>query len=93
MLVFRHYMRSGRFRQESRITTNIAHLSASRFASIEFPLPPLNEQELIVNEAERQLSIIDDLTAVVSTEVNRSLGLRRSVLAAAFSGRLIGAIT
>ncbi len=36
LAVFRHYMRSRRFMRESRITTNIAHLSAKRFSAVEF---------------------------------------------------------
>jgi len=34
-----HHMHSGRFTRESRITTNIAHLSAARFKPVEFPVP------------------------------------------------------
>lgn len=45
LLVFRHYMHSGRFTREVRITTNIAHLSSSRFKRIEFPVPPIVDQE------------------------------------------------
>jgi type I restriction enzyme S subunit len=37
LLVFRRHMRAGRFKRESRITTNIAHLSAARLKPIEFP--------------------------------------------------------
>ncbi len=51
LLVFRHYMHSGRFSREGKITTNIAHLSAGRFSKIEFPLPPLDEQREIVDRA------------------------------------------
>ncbi len=56
LLVFRHYMHSGRFTREVRITTNIADLSASRFKSIESPIPPLPEQQHIVEVAYRDLS-------------------------------------
>jgi restriction endonuclease S subunit len=45
LLVFRRHMHAGRFARESRITTNIAHLSASRLKPIEFPIPPLEEQK------------------------------------------------
>lgn len=40
LLVFRHYMHSGRFKRESRITTNIGHLTQVRFVEMEFPIPP-----------------------------------------------------
>jgi type I restriction enzyme S subunit len=39
LLVFRHYMQSGRFKRASRITTNIGHLTQVRFLPIPFPVP------------------------------------------------------
>ena len=56
LIVFRHHMHVGRFTQESRITTNIAHLSAGRFKTVEFPVPPLSEQKKIIKLADEQLS-------------------------------------
>ena len=44
LLVFRRHMHMGRFQQESRITTNIAHLALGRFRTVEFPVPPLEVQ-------------------------------------------------
>jgi type I restriction enzyme, S subunit len=59
LAVFRHHMRSRRFMRESRITTNIAHLSAKRFSTVEFPVPPLAEQRRIVALLEEQFSRLD----------------------------------
>jgi type I restriction enzyme S subunit len=59
LAVFRHYMRSRRFMRESRITTNIAHLSATRFSTVEFPVPPVAEQRRIVAAIEEQFSRLD----------------------------------
>jgi len=56
LAVFRHLLHSRRFMREARITTNIAHLSSTRFASVEFPLPPTAEQERIVAAVEEHLS-------------------------------------
>jgi type I restriction enzyme S subunit len=63
LVVFRAYMRTGRFRQEAQQTTNIAHLSVGRLAVIEFPLPPLSEQERIVAKVEELMKLCDDLDA------------------------------
>jgi type I restriction enzyme S subunit len=82
-------MRSGRFTRESRITTNIAHLSASRLKPIEFPLPPLAEQARIVAEVERQLSDLRACERSVEAGLERSAALRRAVLKAAFAGQLV----
>ena len=58
LVVFRHHMHSGRFTRESRITTNIAHLSAARFKPVEFPVPPIEEQRRIVEELDRLSSVM-----------------------------------
>lgn len=59
LLLFRHHLHSRRFMREARITTNIAHLSSSRFASVEFPVPPLSEQQRIVAAIEEHFSRLD----------------------------------
>ena len=59
LLVFRHYMHSGRFMREGKITTNIAHLSARRFSKIEFPLPSLEEQQEIVDRSNQRFAFAD----------------------------------
>ena len=48
LIVFRAQLDSLRYKRIATITTNIAHLSVSRFAQVEFPLPPLAEQKRIV---------------------------------------------
>lgn len=75
--------------REGTITTNIAHLSAGRFAKIEFPLPPLKEHQEIVAEVERRLSVIDELEATVEANLTRADHLRQAVLQRAFSGVLV----
>ncbi len=88
LLVFRRHMRAGRFKRESRITTNIAHLSAARLKTVEFPIPLLEEQRRIVSAANRQLSAVKRLADELVTTKVRQANLRRSLLAAAFSGDL-----
>ncbi|WP_082554123.1 restriction endonuclease subunit S [Aeromicrobium sp. Root495] len=88
LLVFRRHMRAGRFRRESRITTNIAHLSAARLKPVEFPIPPLEDQQRMVSVANRQLNAVKRLTDELATAKAHQANLRRSLLAAAFSGRL-----
>ena len=89
LVVFRGYMRTGRFTQESRITTNIAHLSATRFKQVEFPVPPPEEQFRIVAEVDRELSFIDACERTIDAGLARSAALRRSILKAAFEGKLV----
>jgi type I restriction enzyme S subunit len=74
LLVFRRHMHMGRFMQESRVTTNIAHLALVRFKTVEFPVPPLDDQRRIVDELERRLSHI----AAAERALARSAALLRT---------------
>lgn len=89
LLVFRHYMHSGRFRTEGTITTNIAHLGAGRFAEIEFPLPSLSEQHEIVRRVEALFAFADRLEARYNAARTRVDGLTPALLAKAFRGELV----
>lgn len=53
------------------------------------PIPPLDAQRRIVAEVERQMSLIDALTASVNHALKHSSMLRRAVLEQAFRGELV----
>lgn len=86
LTVFRHHMHSGRFAQESRITTNIAHLSATRFKSVEFPVPPLAEQRRIVELLEDHLSRLDAARGYLDQATRRAISLLAALRSEARSG-------
>ena len=56
---------------------------------LEIPLPSLAEQERIVAETERRLSVVEELEAVASANLQRGTRLRQSILQRAFEGELI----
>ena len=89
LLVFRHYLHSGRFRRSVNITTSIAHLAAERFEPIEFPLPPEAEQAVIVDNASALLGRLTHLEAELQSQRSASRALREATLKAAFSGQLV----
>lgn len=64
------------------------NLNTTIIKAINVPIPPLAEQQRIVAETERRLSMIEELEAVTSTELRRATRLRQSILRQAFSGRL-----
>ena len=53
------------------------------------PLPPITEQEQIVAEVERCLSITDEVEKTITAELTRAERLRQSILKDAFSGKLV----
>lgn len=52
------------------------------------PIPPLAEQQRIVAEAERRLSVVEELETVVNANIQRATRLRQSILQRAFEGKL-----
>jgi type I restriction enzyme, S subunit len=86
LAVFRHHMHSGRFTRESRITTNIAHLSIGRLQTVEFPVPPLDEQRRIVDLLEDHLSRLNAAGAYLAASKRRIVALKRSALDLHFGG-------
>lgn len=89
LLVFRHYLHAKRFKQESQITTNIAHLSSGRFSVIEFPLPPIDEQREIVRRALTALDSTVDAKLVFEQQKADAARLRQAILKYAFEGTLV----
>jgi len=54
------------------------------------PLPtPLAEQTRIVAEVERRLSVVEELEAMVSANLQRATRLQQSILEKAFAGHLL----
>ena len=89
LVVFRAQLHARRYMRIAQITTNIAHLGAGRFAEIEFPLPPTEEQRRIADEVERLMSIANSVEAALSHQQGRATRLRQSILKWAFGGRLV----
>lgn len=83
-IVFRSHVRTGVFRKLGSITTNIGHLTLEKLKAAPFPLPPFAEQNRIVAEVDRRLSIVREVEAEVDANLKRAQSLRQSILAKAF---------
>jgi type I restriction enzyme S subunit len=92
LVVFRHFYLNGIFAEVAG-GVGINHLSADKFSAIPLPIPPLPEQQRIVAEVERRLSVIDELDALVNANLQRATRLRQAILQQAFEGRLLGKYT
>jgi type I restriction enzyme S subunit len=65
--------------------TTRLRLTLPIFREMPVPLPPLAEQERIVEEVERRLSVMEEMEATVSTNLQRTTRLRQSILQKAFN--------
>jgi type I restriction enzyme S subunit len=68
--------------------SGMVHITKKKFEAIPIQVPPLPEQHQIVAILEEQLSRLDAALAVADTIEKRSAALRRSLLHAAFTGKL-----
>jgi type I restriction enzyme S subunit len=64
-------------------------LNKGRVQALPLPVPPLAEQEEIVDEVERRLSVIDEIEKQVNAGLKRAERLRQAILKKAFEGRLV----
>ena len=88
LLLFRYYLHSQRFQWIAKWTVNIAHLGASRFAEMDFPLPPANEQKRIVKTIDELFTKLDAGVLALKRVKAKLKRYRASVLKAAVSGKL-----
>ena len=65
------------------------HLSFEQLRMTAILLPPYAEQQRIVAEVERRLSVVEELEAVVNANLQRAIRLRQSILQRAFEGTLL----
>jgi type I restriction enzyme S subunit len=70
-------------------TSGLHTLSTGKVKSVELCLPDPATQSLLVQEAQRRLSRIDAAEQSVAASIRKTKDLRRSLLVAAFSGKLV----
>jgi type I restriction enzyme, S subunit len=71
-------------------TTGRKKLVKSVLMDAPFALPPLEEQQRIVSDVERRLSVTTAVEEMVRTGLQHSDRLRQAILKQAFKGKLIG---
>jgi type I restriction enzyme, S subunit len=69
--------------------TTIKHLTGRELKKIEIPLPPIKEQQLIVDELESKLTVCDKIEETISQSLQQAEILRQSILKKAFEGKLV----
>lgn len=74
---------------QAKATAGQFNLTLEICRDLPLPLPPFAEQERIVAEVERCLSIVEELEVVVDRNLKRADRLRQAILKRAFEGRLV----
>lgn len=72
--------------RKAKTTAGQTNLTLDLCRRLPIPLPPLAEQERIVAEVDRRLSLIRGVQAEVDANLKRAQALRQSVLCKSFSG-------
>jgi len=78
----------GRLISHAKWAVNQASINQQDVKRTPIPLPSLAEQERIVAEVERRISVMDELEATVKANLQRATRLRQSILQQAFNGEL-----
>ena len=72
------------FLREGKQTTNLASINLTKLSAFPVPLPPNVEQNRIVAEVDRRLSLVREVEAQVEANLTRAQRLRQSILQAEF---------
>ena len=75
--------------KEAWVGSTRAGFNTNLLGNLAVPLPPFDEQQRIVAEVERRLSVIEELETVVAANLQRATRLRQAILHRAFDGKLI----
>jgi len=74
---------------EKKLGITTPNVNATKLKQISIPLPPLPEQQKIVEEIERRLSVADETEKAVEQSLKQAKRLRQSILKKAFEGKLV----
>jgi type I restriction enzyme S subunit len=89
MVMSAQWCRSLLRRQAKGLAGSMPKISQPVLAALPIPLPPEPEQDRIIGEVDRQMSVVEACERAVEAGLTRSAALRRSVLKSAFEGRLV----
>jgi type I restriction enzyme S subunit len=77
------------FANNSATGSTIPNVSLKSMREFGLPIPPIEEQYIIVQEIESRLSVADKMEETISQSLQQAEALRQSILKKAFEGRLV----
>ena len=77
------------FMNAGKQSVNLASINLTVLRSFPVPLPPLSEQEALIEAVEDHLSVIEHLDADLDVKLQSAQALRQSILRHAFTGQLV----
>lgn len=87
LVIYLEYLgKSGRLERWFTGTT-IKHFTRESISSLPFPVPPEDEQALVLAVVEQSLSLVKNLEHDVECSLRRAMNLRQSFLSEMFSGK------
>ncbi len=75
--------------KNAKHAVNQASINQTDVANSLIPLPPLEEQQLIVDELESKLTVCDKVEEAIKLSLQQAETLRQSILKQAFEGKLV----
>jgi len=74
---------------KAKSTSGVNNINTEEIKSLQIPLPPMQEQQLIVSELESKLTVCDKIEETISQSLQQAETLRQSILKKAFEGKLV----
>ncbi|MEN6378473.1 MAG: restriction endonuclease subunit S [Methanofastidiosum sp.] len=87
--LFMFYRYSGIFISIAQHAVNQSSINQSKLKNLDIPLPPLEEQNIIVEQIEQLFSLANYIEETVDSKLEQSKKLRQSILKKAFEGKLV----
>ena len=78
-----------RFVEKGKVGVALTHFNTKSVERLPIALPPSNEQDRIVAEVDRRLSIFEEVQEQVDATLKRADRLRQAILKQAFEGKLV----
>jgi type I restriction enzyme S subunit len=80
------------FFKKAKQTTNLATINKNILINLPIPLPPIQEQEEIIQILESKLTLCDKMEETIRKSLKQCDVLRQSILKKAFEGSLVGSV-